>query len=48
MFIGQTDTSGKKDGKSIHVLVKSVFVKTELIEDIYPKLNSVSQQTALP
>ena len=46
MFIGQAETSGKKDGKSIHVLVKGVFVKTDMIEDIYPKLNSVSTDGA--
>ena len=45
MFIGQADCCGKKDGKSIHQLVKQVFVDAGM-SDIYEKIMSASTDGA--
>ena len=39
MFIGQGDTAGKKDGASIHKLVRKIFVDTGMLE-VYKKICS--------
>ena len=45
MFIGQADSAGRKDGKSIHELVKEVFVDTAM-EDVYKKIVSAGTDGA--
>ena len=45
MFIGQENCSGKKDGHSIHVLVKKIFCDTGM-GDIYSKIVSASTDGA--
>ena len=45
MYVGQANTSGKKDGRSLHQLVKKVFFDTGM-EDIYKKIVSASTDGA--
>ncbi len=45
MFIGQADCSGKKDGASIHKLVKGIFARSNM-SDVYDKIASASTDGA--
>ena len=45
MFIGQANCSGKKNGQSIHELVKQVFIDAGML-DIYEKIMSASTDGA--